>query len=148
MEFLVIKFICYFDQFSNKSSQALISICFLTGEVIKIVCIALGFPIPRVTWMKNMHELKKQTKYASWSEKRTILIKDKKIIGKVFAVLTLKAQLQDVLVGCKAYNSAGKASARAHLRVHNPPRSPCKKTFIFFILSLVRSLINCCSIVF
>ena len=87
--------------------------------------------MPKVRWLKNMHELKQKTKFVSWTEKRTIIFKKTKIIGKVFTILTLKVQPQDVSVGCKAYSFAGKASAHAKLVVHQPPTAPCKKTLLF-----------------
>ena len=87
--------------------------------------------MPKVRWLKNMHELKHKTKFVSWTEKRTIIFKKTKIIGKVFTILTLKVQSQDVSVGCKAFSFAGKASAHANLIIHQPPTPPCKKTPLF-----------------
>ena len=88
-----------------------------------------------------MHELKEQDALVSWSEKRTVLLKKNKIIGKVFAVLTVKPQSQDVSVGCKAYSSAGKTIARVNLRTHHPPSSPCKRTLVFLHFMLVTAVV-------
>ena len=103
----------------------------LPGESIQVGCVAIGFPIPKIRWLRNMHELKKQGAQVSWIEKRTILLKKNKVIGKIFAVLTMKPQSEDVSVGCKAYSSAGKTSARVKLRIHHPPGSQCKWTLVF-----------------
>jgi len=102
----------------------------IDGEVVKFVCIAIGFPMPKVRWLKNMHELKHKTKFVSWTEKRTIIFKKTKIIGKVFTILTLKVQSQDVSVGCKAFSFAGKASAHANLIIHQPPTPPYKGIWV------------------
>lgn len=96
------------------------------GETIKVVCLAKGFPIPNIKWHINFHELENQTALASWIERRDILHKERKVVGRVYAELTMKVTSLDSNVGCQARSSAGKTSATAKLVVHEPPVAPCK----------------------
>ena len=74
-----------------------------------------------------MHVIDHQTNEISWTEKQSVIYKENKVIGKVYAVLTMKVVKKlDVLIGCKAYSSARKTLAKMEITVHDPPKAPCK----------------------
>lgn len=98
--------------------------------------------MPKIQWQKNLHDLHQKTDLVSWKETRNVFYRKDKVIGRVYAVLTLKVQEFDSMVGCKVQSSAGRTVAKARITVHEPPRAPCKYKALLFVCRNLRAFLN------
>ena len=108
-----------------------IVVIFCIGEETKVLCIAEGYPAPKIEWRRDMHEIEEKKGEISWSERVSILNKGNKIVARVYAVLTIKKTDRDVQISCKAKNAAGKGVASVQLVIHDLPVAPCKFEGLF-----------------
>ena len=89
--------------------------------------------MPKIEWLKNMHKIKSGAGDVSLSEKRSIVNKGNKVVGRVYAALKMKVSNSVYTVGCKVQNPSGKSIAQVKLHHHIPPKSPCEFSSICII---------------